>query len=231
MDIGGLAMPRVSFSGGPACSLALACRTAPHLADIFHIIPKVVEKCRQLLYLVLIRSLMHPVDKGQFLPVKMLSNGLVGRQHEVLDDPGSHIALIGTDLLGHSALIQQDLALREVKVYTAPFPPLFPQQARQGLHLLQHGQKLCILRESRIFFCQIILREQALHSGVGHTMTHPDHGFANLIIYDTALRVNGHQTTQGQPVHPRVQGTDAVAQCLRQHGYHPIHQIDAGAPP
>ena len=134
MDIG-----RTAFRPVSSDILTSPRRTASHLADIFNIISEIMEKSRQLLNLVLIRSLVHPVYKGQFLPVKMLRHGLVGRQHKILNHSGGHIALIRPDLPGHPLFIQHNLAFREIKINAAPLPPLFPQQRRQGLHLPEHG--------------------------------------------------------------------------------------------
>ena len=71
---------------------------------------------------------MHPVEKGELQPVKMLGHGLIGRQHEIFNDIGGHIALIGEYVQRSTLPVQNDLALREIKVDAASLPPLFPQQ-------------------------------------------------------------------------------------------------------
>ena len=47
---------------------------------------------------------------------------------------------------------------------------------------------------------------------------------------NTAPFIQLHQTAEGQPVHPFIQGTDSIGKGMGKHRNHLIDQIDAGAP-
>ena len=45
------------------------------------------------------------------------------------------------------------------------------------------------------------------------------------MVNDLALRVNGHDAAQCQPVLSCIQGTDSIGQCMGQHRNHAVNEI------
>ena len=65
-----------------------------------HMVTEVVDKGGQLLHLLRVGLVVVAVQEGQPLPVIVLRHGLVGDEHEILDDPRGRVPLIGPYLQG-----------------------------------------------------------------------------------------------------------------------------------
>ena len=169
---------------------------------------------------------MCPVNEGQLLPEIILGHGLIGDEHEILNDLGGGVSLIRMDIHRNSPGVQNDLRFRKIKINGSPFSALVSQNAGQRCHMPEHGYQFFIVADLR----RIFVLQNLFHTGVRHPLIHPHHGRCNPMFHHLSLAIDGHDATQRQPVLPRVQGTDAVGQLVGQHGDHPIHQINAGAP-
>ena len=192
---------------------------------LLDMIAEISDKGRKFLYFIFIRLFVGPIYKGRLQPEKVLRHGLVGNQHKILNHSGRHVALVRSDLQRTSFFIQNNLTLREIKVYGAALMPLLSEKRRQFLHLLEHGDK------GRVLFSLLLVPvlQNLFDGSVGHPAVHPDHGFRNLIVCHFPFFIYCHQTAQCQPVHSLVQGTDPVGKFVGQHGNHPVHEINACA--
>ena len=93
-----------------------------------------MDQLQYLLYFLRIRIFMNTVHK-RYLPLTILRcHRLIGRKHEILYHIRSHISLIGTDLYGMARLTQNDLTLREIKIYGSSVFPGLPDFCRQLCH-------------------------------------------------------------------------------------------------
>ena len=63
-----------------------------------------------------IRSLVGTVYKRHIVSAALFCHSLICHQHEILNDPGGHIRLVRLDVNGSSRCIEDDLALREIKI-------------------------------------------------------------------------------------------------------------------
>ena len=114
----------------------------------------------------------------------MLCHGLVCRQHKVLDNIRGRIAFIGPDIHGMPLPVQENLALREIKINGAPSLPLFSENSRKLLHMAEHGKKLSVLQIRLVRLRQPFVLQHVFHRSVGHALIDPDHGLADLVIHD-----------------------------------------------
>ena len=168
---------------------------------------------------------MGTVHKRKLLPEVILRNGLVRHQHEIFNDLGGCVALIGFDVHRTSLLIQNDLGLREIKVDGTALAPLFPQDVRQLFHKIKHLHEICVLFHSLL----VTVCHNGIHRRVGHATVHPDYGLRDLMPKHASLRINLHDTAECQTVCTLIQGTNAVGKLMRQHRDHTVYQIYAGA--
>ena len=90
---------------------------------------KTADKLQRSLHLFPVRFLMGPIDKRDLPGAVFLCHRLVGKQHEIFNQPGSRIGFIRIDIYRRSLLVQHDLALRKFKLNSSP---LLPAAAQQG---------------------------------------------------------------------------------------------------
>ena len=188
-------------------------------------VPEIPDKGSQTAHFFTVRLLMNPVYKGLSLPVIILCHSLIGRQHEIFNQTGGRIAFIWPDINGISLFIQNHLRLRKIKIYGSPLSSPLSKEGRHLRHLLQHGNQL------RIECClHRIIVQHLLYPCVAESAIHTDHRLRNGMADNLTFLVNGHDAAQGQAILPCIQRADSVGEIARQHGNHPVRQIDAGAP-
>ena len=151
-------------------------------------ISKIMDKGSQLLHLLRIRIVMGSVEEGQGLPEVILRHGLIGCQHEILYDFCGSIALIRFDLQGLSLGIQDNLALRKVKVNGSPFLPLFPEYVRYLFHQHEHGHKPLILSHDSF----VPVRDNGIHRRVCHSTVHMNHCLRDFVTQHVSLGIQFH---------------------------------------
>ena len=159
-----------------------------------HIITHVLQKQHQLLHTIPVRHTMYTIHKGNLQPVEMLCHRLVGRQHEILYQIGSHIPFIGLDLQRISLFIQQNLAFRQIKINGTSFLPLLSKNGGKLLHQNKHRHQTGIPCIVRIRLHNTLLLQNILHRSITHPLIHTNHGFPDIIIYDLSLKIYTHQT-------------------------------------
>ena len=172
----------------------------------FHIVAQIVDKHVEPADFFRIRSLMDTVYERCLQPVEMLGNRLVCGEHEILDQTGRGIPLIGHNINRVSLSVKINLALLKIKINSAPLFSSAPQERRQLCHGFKHRHKLRIALTLRL----VPVLQNPFDGGVGHAAVHPDHGLCDLIVFNPPLTVNFHQAAQRQPVNPLIQRTDAV---------------------
>ena len=97
----------------------------PDLIAYMDMVSEIIDKRAELPHLLLVGSLMSPVQKRQFSPEILFRHSLIGEEHKILNDPGRGIPFIRLDRHRVPVLIQLDLCLREVKINRSPLPSLF----------------------------------------------------------------------------------------------------------
>ena len=145
---------------------------------------------RQFPDFLLFRALMAAVYKGDIQPVKMLRHRLLCPQHKFLDQLRRRIALIGPDLQRHPLFVQDQPALREIKINGASLLPVLPQNRRKFPHFFKHRHKSLIFLLQRL----IIVFQNPLYRAVTHPSVYPDHRFRDPIIHEGPVPVDLHQT-------------------------------------
>ena len=115
----------------------------------FDVVAEILDEALETLDFLRVRRLMHPVEKGDLLPVKILRHGLVRNEHKIFDELRGVVPVIGKDLCGMTVFVQMDLRLREIKVNGTPFSSVLPEKLCQYVHIFQHGDHIGVV------FCKL----------------------------------------------------------------------------
>ena len=176
------------------------------------------QQLSQILHFFLCRNFVDTIDEGPMLIKHMLSYGFIGRQHKLLND-GLCITMNALhNLNGVQLFIQNNLLLRQIKVYCTPTRTFIVQNLAQLIHFFHHGHNVSIFSAKLLVSCQ-----HSTHNVIAQAMTHIDNGWENFVIKHRTLRIDMHFAGHGQSVLPCIQTTNAIGQALRQHGQHPIY--------
>ena len=148
---------------------------------------------------------MGSVKEGNFLPEIILCHGLIGNEHEILDDFCCCIPVIGADIYRFALLIQDHLRLREIKVDGTSLLSLCTQEIRQFFHITNHGNQYFV-------FCQssFISVQDLLYAGVTHPLIYMNDGFRDHMIYHRSFFIHCHDAAHGQTVFSCIQGADSI---------------------
>ena len=185
---------------------------------------KVCQQLSELLHLFLVRNIMHAVDERPVLVKHMLCNGFVSRQHKLLDNR-LRIAVNALHNFNRMQLfVQNNLLLRQIKVYCATTRTLVMQNLAQNIHTRNHWQNVLILVAHFLVACQ-----NSTHNIIAQTMTYIDNRRENLVAEHLAHFVDMHLAGHGQTVLTGIQAADTVRQTLRQHRQYAVDKINACA--
>ena len=186
-----------------------------------------IEVCQQLgelLHFFLAWNIMHAVDERPVLIKHVLRNCFVGRQHELLDNR-LRITVDALHNLNRVQLfVQNNLLLRQIKVYSAATRTLVMQNLAQNIHAGNHRQNVLILVAHFLVACQ-----NCTHNIVAQTVTYIDNRRENLVAEHLAHFVDMHLAGHGQTVLTGIQAADTVRQTLRQHRQYAVDKINACA--
>lgn len=165
---------------------------------------------------------MHTVDKRPVLVKHMLRNGFVGCQHELLDNR-LRIAVNALHNLNWMQLfVQNNLLLRQIKVYCATARTLVMQNLAQNIHAGNPSAKCP--HTCRTFPCRL----PKLHAQVvAQAVADIDNRRENLVAEHLAHFVDMHLTGHGQTVLACIQAADTVRQTLRQHRQYAVDKVNA----
>ena len=159
----------------------------------FESITKIADKQAELFNFLRIRSPMRSVYKRCLHPEKMLCHRLIGKKHEIFNQLGGYIALVGHNIRGMSLLIQKNLRLRKIKINGATLMSAFTQNRCQLLHLPKHRHQRLVFRDG----FRIAILQNFLYISITHPAIDPNHGFCNLVVNDFSLFVYRHEAGQG----------------------------------
>src|SRR5579863_7853371 len=87
---------------------------------------------------------MDAVEKGKLHFTDMFGDGLVRRQHELLNDPVRNTALLFDDVDRFSLEIEDDLRFGQIEVKAPPLQAASVQLDSQLLHRLEHRDKRAV---------------------------------------------------------------------------------------
>ena len=158
---------------------------------------------------------MHPVQGGPLQLHQSAGHGLVGEEHELLDQVVGLVALDQVDAGDPAAFIESDLRLREVELQGAGLEPALANLLRQAPGVLQHPVELVLGRAAQdlqgLLVAVAALRVD--HRGVAARALHAPVGCDQEL---DAL---------GEPLDLGLQGAELVAERLGQHRNDPVDQV------
>ena len=154
-----------------------------------------------------VRGLVHPVQARHGPPsAKKPGHGLVGSNHELLDDLVAEMAHSGADIHGLAAQVELDIRLRQIEIKTSPLLAALGDQPRQPLGPLQHGQN----RSDPLPLCLIPQKKSPVHLIVGQPRRAPNHRRIKFRPLHHAPTVQLHLRRHGQPGDVGIQAAQAV---------------------
>ncbi|GAE10015.1 hypothetical protein JCM10914_6413 [Paenibacillus sp. JCM 10914] len=112
----------------------LECSRMNGVAPSLHMVTEIRGKRHEVLQLLLIRVFMDPVDERHLHPVEMFSHGLVGRQHEFLNNLLRDGAFSFDNIHRLPVIIHNDFGLHKIKVHRSAPHPAVAQLQCQFLH-------------------------------------------------------------------------------------------------
>ena len=164
---------------------------------------------------------MDTVEGRLLLAQQPLGRRHVGRQHALLDQAVSIIALHRHDTLDPLLVVELDTGFGGIEVDGAPRRPLGLQGLEEAIELLQVGHQ--ILVALALFGVAI---QQGRHIVVDQSRMGSHHGGEELCTFHRAGAVDIELTGHAEPIHLRIDGAEPVGEHLRQHGDDPVGEVD-----
>ena len=108
---------------------------------------------------------MNAVERRDAFVLEVLSNGLVSRQHELLDQAMSNVALGAHDAAHQAELVKFNYRLGQVEVDGSAALALTVENHRQLAHQLEH------IHQFRVTLSEAdIALQDKIYVGVGHAL-------------------------------------------------------------
>ncbi len=168
--------------------------------------------------------LVDAVDGGDAGVLQVRCHGLVGGEHELLDQAVGDVAR-GAGDAGHFAeLVELDQRFGQVEIDRAAAHALAVQDQRQFLHQLEalHQRAVAVAQPGVAF-------EQQVDVGIGHPLRAADDAGGELLRDDVALVVDLEQRGEHQAVGLRDERAEVGGELVGQHGDGAVREVDAGA--
>ena len=127
--------------------------------------------------------LVDAVERRHVVLVEVLRDGLVGEQHELLDEPVRDVALGGDDRFDHPLVVEDDLRLLQIEVDRAAAVAALVQDLEQLAHQLEHAARASRYRAIDV---RIAIGQDRVDVGVGHPRVAVDHAVVQLVADDRA---------------------------------------------
>ena len=83
---------------------------------------------------ILIWPLMHTIEKWKIFFLELAGYGFIGRDHELLDDPVSDVALRPHDIFRQALQVENDFRLGQIEVKAPSCLTVPPQEQGELLH-------------------------------------------------------------------------------------------------
>ncbi len=155
---------------------------------------------------------------------QVLGDGLVGHQHELLDQPMGHVPFERDDRLDHPFVIQDNLGLLQIEVDRAAAAAALVEDDEQLVHPLEERHELDVLRRD----LGILVGQDRVDVGVGHPRVAVDHPVVQLVANDRALLVDLHPARLHQPIDVRIEAAQAGRELRREHVDRALREIHRG---
>ena len=150
------------------------------------------QQLSQILHFFLCRNFVYTIDEGPMLVEHMLSNGFVGGQHKLLND-GFCITMNALhNFNGMQLLIQNNLLLRQIKIYRTTTRTFIVQNLAKLVHLAHHGHNIGIFSAKLLIPCQ-----HGPHNIIAQAVAHIDNSRKNFVVEHRALPIDMHLTGHG----------------------------------
>ncbi len=164
------------------------------------------------------------MQRGEAAIFEIFGDGLIGGEHELLDQAMGDVALAAHDAGDATLVVKGEQRLRQIEVHrAAPGAPCVKDQREVAHSTEALGQRGVTLGGLGVAL------DHAIHVGVGHALDRADHAGGELGARDRAVVVELQQGALHQTILARLERADAVGQILRQHGNGAIGEINGGA--
>ena len=183
------------------------------------------EQVVEVLDLLLGRLLVHAVHERQVLLIHVLGDGLIRREHALLDDGLGERALALDEGDRVALLVELDFDLGDVEVDGAAAVALGFHDMPQFLERLEHRQEVAL----RLDGLGVFVNEDFVDDVVGEAAVDVDDGRHDLIARDLALGAHLHLAGHREAVDALIEAADAVGERERQHRDDAVDEIDARA--
>ena len=141
-------------------------RRGRHLLEIaLEVVAEALEDVAQVRELVRVGPVVDAVDRGLFGEEELLGHRLVGREHELLDQPVRDVAGFRHDAHDEAGVVEHDVGVRKVEVDRAPGFAPFSQERGDLAHppeVLEERPVVALVHRRRRRL------QQARHLRVGH---------------------------------------------------------------
>ena len=155
------------------------------LTQVHRVARKVHERLQRV-DAIRVGALVDAVEEGQLGVHGEARHGLIGQQHELLDQALGFAALRAEDLRRLVLLVQHELGLIHLEVHRAALPALLLQTLGQPAH---RQQRLRHLLRQRLRTAL----EEAVHAVVGQARTGADDRAGQLVIHHAPRRGHVHE--------------------------------------
>lgn len=195
------------------------------LGDL-HRITHLLDELEEGFELLGVRVLVDAVEEGEIGFLEMGGDGLVGHQHEFLDDAFADPARLDDDVDDSGVLVKDEFRFDRFEVDGALLRTQVEEDLRESFHFRDDFGDVGIGGDRFG-----IPGEDPVHLGVGHLMAAVDHRGDDFVVDDVAVLVDFHQAGDREAVDLRIEGADAVGKFLRQHRDDAVRQVVGGSPP
>ena len=187
-----------------------------------HPVAKISDEVAQTLHLLLIRLIMHTIDKSLLGLGDELGHTSVGQKHEFLNKPVGFLGNLLVYVHGLSLLIHFHLHLRSFEAYGSGSKSLLTELGSKTMknkdsvlkffrHALMNALGTCLDDLLGIFICETMV-------GIYHCATEPLSGYP-------AQRCDLEHSRECQFLLIRTERADLVAEFLWKHRHSPVYQI------
>ena len=146
---------------------------------------------------------VNPIQRCDALRFQILRHALVGREHELLDQTMSDVALRAGNAFHQAEFVELNHRLGQVEVNRSAALPFAVEDQRQIAHELEGGNQSCVT-----FARGCIAFEHGIDGSVGHALSGTNYTFAQLVADDFAARIDLHHAREHEPVEVRAQAAD-----------------------
>ncbi len=184
-----------------------------------------LEEAHQLGKRVLVGRLVDAVGQRHVQGGEIVRDGLVGGEHEALDQAVGDVALGLDDVLRAAAQVEDDLGLGQVEVDRAALAPDARQELGERRHALEIVDQVDVAPADR----EVAVDDDLAHLGVGESRAARDDAGKERGAEERAAAVEVEEHRLHETVDAGVEAADVVRELLGQHRYDAVGEVDARA--